>query len=101
MLCRGKTHKRANKAQERRILLEFWENVPPRSIPFLIEEGGLQKQARYITIHMENNPYALGMAGPNSPIYHLPAVITPHPTGRTTPQYTPDNMCILQPQYTQ
>ena len=79
----------------------FWENVPPWFIPFLIEEGGHQKQAQYITIHMENNPYALGMAGPNSPIYHLPAVIAPHPTGSTTPLYTQDDLHTLQPQYTQ
>ena len=46
------------------------------------------KQAWYVTIHMENNPYALGMSGPNTPIHQLPAVITPHPTGSTIPRYT-------------
>ena len=88
MCRRGKANKKANKAQERRIPPEFWENVPPRFIPFLIEEGGLMKQARYVTIHMENDPYALGMSGPNAPIHHLPAVVAPHPTGSTTPCYT-------------
>ena len=59
------------------------------------------KQARYVTIHMENDPYALGMAGPNTPIFHLPAVVTPHPTGSTTPCYTQDDLRTLHPMYTQ
>ena len=59
------------------------------------------KQARYITIHMENDPYTLSMAGPNSPIHHLPAVVTPHPTSSMTPCYTADNLCTLHPMYTQ
>ena len=59
------------------------------------------KQARYITIHMENDPYALGMAGPNAPIHHLPAVVAPHPTGSTTACYSPDDLRTLHPMYTQ
>ena len=59
------------------------------------------KQARYITIHMENNPYALGMAGPNAPIHQLPAIIAPHPTGSTVPHYTTDDLRTLHPMYTQ
>ena len=59
------------------------------------------KQARYVTIHMENDPYALSMAGPNTPIYHLPAVVAPHPTGSTTPCYTQDDLRTLHPMYTQ
>ena len=58
------------------------------------------RHARYVTIHMENDPYALGMAGPNAPIYRLPAVVVPHPAGRTTPTYTQDELRILQPFYT-
>ena len=50
---------------------------------------------------MENDPYTLGMAGPNAPIHHLPAVIAPHPTGSTTPCYTRDDLCTLHPMYTQ
>ena len=59
------------------------------------------KQARYVTIHMENNPYALGMSGPNAPIHHLPAVVAPHPTGSTVPCYTWDDLRTLHPMYTQ
>ena len=59
------------------------------------------KQARYITIHMENDPYALSMAGPNTPIHHLPAVVVPHPTGSTIPCYTRDDLRTLHPMYTQ
>ena len=59
------------------------------------------KQARYVTIHMENDPYALGMAGPNTPIHHLPAVVTPHPSGSTTPCYTHEDLHTLHPMYTQ
>ena len=80
--------RRKLEVQERQIPPEFWENIPPRFIPFLIEEGGLIKQAWYVTIHMENDPYALGMSGPNAPIHHLPAVVVPHPTGSTIPGYT-------------
>ena len=57
------------------------------------------RHARYVTIHMENDPYALGMAGPNAPIYRLPAVVAPHPAGRTTPTYTPDELRVLHPFY--
>ena len=99
ILQRGKTHKRAGKAQERRIPPEFWENVPPRFIPFLIDEGGYKRQAQYVTIHMENDPYALGMTGPNAPIFFLPAIVAPHPTGSTTPCYAQDDLRILQPMY--
>ena len=59
------------------------------------------KQAQYVTIHMENDPYALGMAGPNTPIHHLPAVVAPHPTGSTIPCYTQDDLRTLHPMYTQ
>ena len=59
------------------------------------------KQAQYVTIHMENDPYALGMAGPNTPIHHLPAVVAPHPTGSTTSCYTQDDLRTLHPMYTQ
>ena len=59
------------------------------------------KHARYVTIHMENDPYALGMAGPNAPIYHLLVVVTPHPTASTAPGYTQDNLRTLHPMYTQ
>ena len=59
------------------------------------------KQAQYVTIHMENDPYALSMAGPNTPIHHLPAVVAPHPTGSTTPHYTQDDLRTLHPMYTQ
>ena len=59
------------------------------------------KQAQYVTIHMENNPYALSMSGPNAPIHHLPAVVVPHPTGSTTPCYTRDDLRVLHPMYTQ
>ena len=59
------------------------------------------KQAQYVTIHMENDPYALGMAGPNSPIHHLPAVVAPHPTGSTNPGYTKEDLRTLHPMYMQ
>ena len=59
------------------------------------------KQARYVTIHMENDPYALGMSGPNTPIHHLPAVVAPHPAGSTIPGYTRDDLRTLHPMYTQ
>ena len=59
------------------------------------------KQARYVTIHMENDPYTLGMSGPNAPIHHLPAVVAPHPTGSTIPGYTQDDLRTLHPMYTQ
>ena len=59
------------------------------------------KQARYVTIHMENDPYTLGMAGANAPIHQLPAVVAPHPTGSTIPHYTPDDLRTLHPMYTQ
>lgn len=82
-----------------RIPLEFWKNIPPCFILFMINKGGHQQQARYITIHMENDPYALGMAGPNLPIYQLPAHTAPHPTGHAPPQYTQHDLHTLHPFY--
>jgi hypothetical protein len=36
---------------------EFWLNVPPCYIPFKILYNGREVEARYVTIHMTNDPY--------------------------------------------
>jgi hypothetical protein len=52
-----------------RILEEFWLNIPPRYIPFKILYNRREVEAKYVTIHMTNDPYALGMTAPGAPIY--------------------------------
>jgi hypothetical protein len=52
-----------------RLLEEFWLNVPPRYIPFKILYNGHEVEAKYVTIHMTNDPYTLGMTAPGAPVY--------------------------------
>jgi hypothetical protein len=59
---------------------EFWLNVPPRYIPFKILYNGREVEAKYVTIHMTNDPYALGMTAPGAPVYQRPAHTTPRLT---------------------
>ena len=44
--------------------------MPPRYIPFKIWHNSREIEARYITIHMTNDPYTLSTMGTSTPIFH-------------------------------
>jgi hypothetical protein len=67
--CPPTTQRPPNPQPAPRIPEEFWLNVPPRYIPFKILYNGREVEARYVTIHMTNDPYALGMTAPGAPVY--------------------------------
>jgi hypothetical protein len=82
-----------------RIPEEFWLNVPPRYIPFKILHNGRKVEARYVTIHMTNDPYALGMAAPGAPVYRRPAYAAPRITPEEAAPATTQGMRILHNDY--
>jgi hypothetical protein len=78
---------------------EFWLNVPPRYIPFKILYNGREVEARYVTIHMTNDPYALGMTAPGAPVYRRPAHAAPRLTPEEAAPATAQGMRILHHDY--
>jgi hypothetical protein len=67
--CPPTTRCPPNPQQAPRILEEFWLNVPLHYVPFKIIYNSCEVKAKYVTIHMTNNPYALGMTAPGAPVY--------------------------------
>ena len=59
---------------------DFWANVPPRYIPFNIWHNGQEVPAKYVTIQMTNDPYALGTMGAGCPVFRRPAHVAPRIT---------------------
>jgi hypothetical protein len=82
-----------------RLLEEFWLNVPPRYIPFKILYNGCEVEAKYVTIHMTNDPYALGMTAPGAPVYRRPAHAAPRLTPEEATPTTAQGMWILHHNY--
>jgi hypothetical protein len=82
-----------------RIPEEFWLNVPPRYIPFKILYNGHEVEAKYVTIHMTNDPYALGMTAPGAPIYRRPAHAAPRIMPEEVTPATAQGMRILHHDY--
>jgi hypothetical protein len=82
-----------------RIPEEFWLNVPPRYIPFKIWYNGREVEARYVTIHMTNDPYALGITAPGAPVYRRPAHAAPRITPEEATPATAQGMRILHYDY--
>jgi hypothetical protein len=81
---------------------DFWENVPPRHLPFRITEGGRDVEARYVTIYMEDDPIALGFARPGGPIYYRQAQAAPRITDQEANSgwgYTLNDLFALHPDY--
>ena len=59
---------------------DFWANVPPCYIPFNIWHNGQEVPAKYVTIQMTNDLYALGTMGAGCPVFRRPAHIALHIT---------------------
>jgi hypothetical protein len=82
--CRGRgvhpstTQRPPNPQPTPHILEEFWLNVPLCYIPFKILYNGCKVEAKYVTIHMTNDPYTLSMTAPGAPVYQRPAHAAPH-----------------------
>jgi hypothetical protein len=89
----------ANPQPAPRVPEEFWLNVPPRYIPFKIWFNGREVEARYVTIHMTNDPYALGMTAPGAPVYRRPAHAAPRITPEEATPATAQGMRILHYDY--
>ena len=52
---------------------EFWENAPPRYVPFKMRHKGQVQEARYVTIRYESDPIAFGTMGVGHQILQRPA----------------------------
>jgi hypothetical protein len=61
--------------------------------------NGREVEARYVTIHMTNDPYALGMAAPGAPVYRRPAYAAPRLTPEEAAPATMQGMRILHNDY--
>ena len=75
----GTPHPR-NAPRPPRLPDDFWANVPPRYIPFNIWHNSREVPAKYITIQMTNDPYALGTMGAGCPVFRRPAHVAPRIT---------------------
>jgi hypothetical protein len=82
-----------------RIPEEFWLNIPPCYIPFKILYNGREVEAKYVTIHMTNDPYALGMTAPGTPVYRRPAHAPPRLMPEEATPVTAQGMWILHHDY--
>ena len=78
---------------------EFWANIPPRFIPFNVWHNGRETVAKYVTINMTSDPYALGTMGAGCPIFRRPAHVAPCLTNQEVDNMDHQNMCILLPDY--
>jgi hypothetical protein len=63
--------------------------------------NGCEVEVKYVTIHMTNDPYALGMTAPGAPapVYHRPAHATPRLTPDKVTPATAQGMRILHHDY--
>jgi hypothetical protein len=61
--------------------------------------NGREVEAKYVTIHMTNDPYALGMIAPGAPVYRRPAHAAPRITPEEATPATAQGMQILHHDY--
>ena len=78
---------------------DFWANVPPRYIPFNIWHNGQEVPAKYVTIQMTNDPYALGTMGARCPVFHQPAHVAPRITKEEVNACENTMLCTLGHDY--
>ena len=78
---------------------EFWRNVPPRFVPLNIWHNGVEVPAKYVTINLANNPYALGTMGAGCPIYRGPAHAAPRLTQQEAHDKGFQNIRVLRADY--
>jgi hypothetical protein len=97
--CPSTTRRPPNLQPTPRIPEEFWLNIPLRYIPFKILYNRREVEAKYITIHMTNDPYALGMIAPGAPVYRRPAHKAPRITPEEATPATAQGMRILHHDY--
>ena len=88
-----------HEARPPRLPEEFWANVPPRFVPFNVWHNGREVVAKYMTINMTNDPYALGTMGAGCPIFRRPAHVAPRLTDQEVEDMDHQNTRILLPDY--
>ena len=70
-----------------------------RYIPFKIWHNGQETDARYITLHMMNDPYILSTMGPGAPIFQHPVQVAPHITNKEAKKTEQPLLRILNHNY--
>ena len=78
---------------------EFWENTPPRYVPFKMCHKGRIQEARYITICYESDPIAFGTMGGGHQILQRPAYAAARVRESEAPRYTHNDTRILRHDY--
>ena len=78
---------------------EFWENTPPRYVPFKMRHKGRVQEARYVTIRYESDPIAFGTMGAGHQILERPAHTAAHVHESEAPGYTHNDTHILCDNY--
>ena len=78
---------------------KFWANVPPRYIPFNVWHNSQEVVAKYITINMTNDPYALGTMGAGCPIFRRPVHVAPCLMDQEVQNLEQPSVCILHHDY--
>ena len=71
---------------------EFWENTPPRYVPFKMRHKGRIQEARYVTIRYESDPITFGTMGGGirfSNDLPMPLHVCAHQRHPGTPTTTP------------
>jgi hypothetical protein len=61
--------------------------------------NGHKVEAKYVTIHMTNDPYTLGMTAPGAPVYRRPAHAAPRLTLEEATPATAQGMQVLHYDY--
>ena len=78
---------------------EFWENTPPRYVPFKMRHKGRVQEARYVTIRYESDPIAFGTMGAGHQILQRPAHTAARVRESEAPGYTHNNTHVLRDDY--
>ena len=78
---------------------EFWENTPPRYVPFKMRHKGRVQEARYVTIRYESDPIAFGTMGAGHQILQQPAYTAACVRESEAPGYTHNDTRILRDDY--
>ena len=73
--------------------------MQPRYLPFKIWHNGQEIEARFITVHMTNDPHALGTMGPGFPIFRQPVQVAPRITDKEANTTEQPMLCILHHNY--
>ena len=60
---RGRRVPNHRQVRDDKLAEEFWENTPPRYVPFKMHHKGRVQEVQYVTIRYESDPIAFGTMG--------------------------------------